>query len=1721
MQRKRRIISWMLILCMCFSVMSTNMASAYGNDVPTNIYEKYGIDEDFQGELIVQYEEIHKMNIFNKLFSGSDAITDTVTADEPILYEVAPNEDPKQVIRELEKNGTIEYMEPNRTLKLCDNETEVEQKDTYFDNQWALRDIGATDAWAKIGAASGSAIVAVLDTGVDYTHPDLQGTSGEPRIIQGENFVKDKKDGSKYSYNYGVMDDNGHGTFVAGIIAADCNNGIGIAGLAGDLNVQVLAVKVMNDDGEGNIFEISEGIRYAADRGADVINLSLGGEGYSQTMANAVKYAQDKGTLVVAAAGNDGKDGSNFYPAAYSDVLTVGALGQDEAIASFSNYGEELDLMAPGVQIYSTSIKKEALFGDQISGYYAQFNGTSFAAPYAAGVAALYKVIHSDASAEMTKEALLQTAVDLEDSGWDEKSGYGKLNMADAVDPQTSLDAVIKLDGVKRNDYFKGTVTLNANILNEEKGIDSVRFYLDTTADSGLLGEALAQEAGKYSLEWNTLNYEDGSHEIIAAAFKDGVLLEKDSLPIQIINTTKNGILLNIKDPSGNAGVGAFVNVYVKDEEHKDYDRIYTGKSNKLGIARIPGTLGKDLSDVRVVVTGSFDYAEMKYGNALYLYQQELRGPGEFTITGDNAQPVLFQTQDKTGSEMVDVAYYATAVDKDGLNIGTTNELNPNKETAPVVFADPGQYDFFSYSKKNENTYFLTQWAQKITKGTSPQTLLFDGTKTGQVHLATDDETRVTSGVVYLYNDKTNASLGMKLGGENVYVSADQYRYRVDAQVQDPDGGENWIYTFDSGKPGIQINEGLITEIKTGGTIKINNFDISYEAVEDHVAEANKIYNADTIKTVTEDGKTIIKFPIGYELFQTLNRFCDDYGNFLCGISRGSLSSTSITSMDASVSGQDDEEEDDQKVINPRFRVLDADGEWVYPIYWDLMGGHEDGQSSVNFFEFTFWDVMDLDGKTGDYELQLSLEKNPLNDRLSKILNVRLYDDNLHKILTYDKDGITKDVNFTTTLTVPYVYIYSLKQNTDVDAVSTATTSKDNPMGGGKVDMISSATPNTQTSYWEQTYGAWGNKYQNEQDFGTVALDSSIKLSKEKNGNLAIFRYTLKDGETYIYLFRPFTELQDLDTNIDLKSLGLKKVTIPSLEADGISSDYVSSNNNIIFPVKSGDEIISLRMPVFTEDVWVEPGQYSFDGQYITQPDKNGKQTNYYVVDRDVNVDQDLTVDFDLSKNIRIIPDAVTVGYRKLKGTALLPFSDYGQNFNIQESQGSIFSIPADIDYKNISIVLGLADNEKPSYVWNYLLKLPQDISLKAGEDYHLKVGGTFKTKIELTKHSFASEEKLKGYSGVTDSFGNQLLSTRITADTEWLDIVSGTGASSIYSLSGSHISIASPEQSQDYSIQHEETDNANIVYPHMRLYGIENGQETLLYNETKSAYYHAFEELLTGLAEGSYRAEIAFSGSPNGPVTTGQTEGLFSIGTEQNNDAGDSPSGKDNTPGEDNTDQPVTAAVSVTAKAGKNGLANAVIPSKTISAAITKAKADAKAQGKSEKDVTVSVTLKNPAKTKSLGIVLNQSLLKQLNDANVSQFEINGQLLSLNLNQEAIQQLQAQSSNDVKLTVKPVTVKGIRNAYKITMTTVKKGKTVSITKLNGGSATLSIPYKPGKSENPDYLYAVSVNSKNKVTRISNSVYDASSKSVRFTTKHFSVYGVGYKAPASAVKAAK
>ena len=309
--------------------------------------------------------------------------------------------------------------------------------DPDWGNQWSPAQVGLPAAW-NVTTGSAGIIIAAVDSGLYLGHPDLAGKvwmnpseipgnwvdddgNGKVDDVNGWHFYQQwTPDGYIPAGNANVTDDFGHGTHVAGIAAAATNNGIGIAGVSS--GTRVMPVKVLDQYGNGWYSDIADGIVYAADNGAKIINLSLGGAAASQTLCQAAAYAQQKGALLVAATGNTGA--AVLYPAACDGVLAVAATDRSDQRASFSNYGPEVDLAAPGVDIYST--------WPWLDGYFTK-SGTSMAAPHVSGVAALVWSRWPALDNVAVSTQITETAADVDVKGWDPYTGWGRLDAAAAV----------------------------------------------------------------------------------------------------------------------------------------------------------------------------------------------------------------------------------------------------------------------------------------------------------------------------------------------------------------------------------------------------------------------------------------------------------------------------------------------------------------------------------------------------------------------------------------------------------------------------------------------------------------------------------------------------------------------------------------------------------------------------------------------------------------------------------------------------------------------------------------------------------------------------------------------------------------------------------------------------------------------------------------------------------------------------------------------------------------------------------------------------------------------------------------------------------------------------------------------------------------------------------------------------------------------------------------
>lgn len=362
-------------------------------------------------QLIIKYKDENRLSSKEKQKLQLDT---KETSEEAELVEVTER-DTEAVIKKLEADENIEYIVQNTRYQIAADEQP--KTDTYINKQWNLQTINGATTWSNLQNTTKRVKVAIVDTGINSGHEDLKG-----RILSGATFLNEENDGKMGIAN----DDQGHGTALAGIIAANANNGIGISGITGNTNVDILPVKVMDSEGFGDSYYISKGIDYAVEQGADIINLSISGD-YNLFIEDSINEAYKKGVLVVAAAGNGGGNADLFFPGALEHVISVGSVTQQEKVFERSNTGSTVDLVAPGVNILSTSL---AL--NKVMGHYAEGTGTSYATPHITAVAALYKLKYPQAKAIDMRIALENTAKDIEANGRDDKSGYGIVN-ADAA----------------------------------------------------------------------------------------------------------------------------------------------------------------------------------------------------------------------------------------------------------------------------------------------------------------------------------------------------------------------------------------------------------------------------------------------------------------------------------------------------------------------------------------------------------------------------------------------------------------------------------------------------------------------------------------------------------------------------------------------------------------------------------------------------------------------------------------------------------------------------------------------------------------------------------------------------------------------------------------------------------------------------------------------------------------------------------------------------------------------------------------------------------------------------------------------------------------------------------------------------------------------------------------------------------------------------------------
>jgi subtilisin family serine protease len=466
-----------------------------------------------------------------------------------------------RVLKRLEGDLRVAYAEENYLLYA----DAVVPDDPSFGQLWGLRntgqtggtadaDIDADEAWS-VTTGSPDAVVAVVDTGVDYTHPDLSANiwtnpgevPGNGADDDANGYVDDIRGYDFFGGDANPQDDNDHGTHVAGTIAAVGSNGVGITGVS--WRARIMPLKFLGANGSGDTADAVDAIRYATANGARVINASWGGGGYSQALADAIEDADRAGVLFVAAAGNASTDidSSPTYPASYQTVglIAVAASDANDEGSSFSNVGRRsVDLAAPGSAIYST-----------VPGGYDTFDGTSMASPHVAGAAALALAASPSASPAGLKALLLRTADPLSSPGFYTASD-GRLNAGRALECAGAPQAWLEQPGPS----FDATVGVPLEIAAVGAACgDPAAASLTVTANGGPVTLA-ARGDGVYAGTWTPTA--DGPVTIVAAAsagaVTDSVSVSGDAFenyrevvePFAWVDATAGGTRLSLGDDS-------------------------------------------------------------------------------------------------------------------------------------------------------------------------------------------------------------------------------------------------------------------------------------------------------------------------------------------------------------------------------------------------------------------------------------------------------------------------------------------------------------------------------------------------------------------------------------------------------------------------------------------------------------------------------------------------------------------------------------------------------------------------------------------------------------------------------------------------------------------------------------------------------------------------------------------------------------------------------------------------------------------------------------------------------------------------------------------------------------------------------------------------------------------------------------------------------------------
>ncbi len=441
--------------------------------------------EHVAGRLLVQHRSNGDRDVAQQVLARVGARIEKELPQIGVSVLQVPEPAALAISAALTRTGLFTFVEPDGIAH--SGQAAITPNDPDFSSQWHLNQIQSPDAWALTTGSAG-ATIAIIDSGVDSTHPDLAS-----KLVPGWSFLTGTSDTS---------DVLGHGTAVAGTAAAATNNGTGVAGVS--WGTMIMPLVVLNSSDYASYSDISSAITYAADHGVRVINISIGGSSASSTLQSAVDYAWSKGAVIFASAMNNSTS-APYYPAACTNVIAVSATDNNDNLASFSDYGSWIDLSAPGTSILTTMMG---------SGY-GYWQGTSFSSPIAAATAALVLSVQPTLTNSALVSLLEQNSDDLGSPGWDQYFGYGRINVYKALVAAgaATLDTTppsVTISSPAASSTVAGTIQIQGSAT-DNIGVTAIQLFVDNQQVS-------SASLSPFSFTWSSTAVANGAHTITVKA---------------------------------------------------------------------------------------------------------------------------------------------------------------------------------------------------------------------------------------------------------------------------------------------------------------------------------------------------------------------------------------------------------------------------------------------------------------------------------------------------------------------------------------------------------------------------------------------------------------------------------------------------------------------------------------------------------------------------------------------------------------------------------------------------------------------------------------------------------------------------------------------------------------------------------------------------------------------------------------------------------------------------------------------------------------------------------------------------------------------------------------------------------------------------------------------------------------------------------------------------